>query len=109
MTELLEAVRRPPLASADACGGFDFQLRKKIGGRQYRPAFLQTRQYPHDPPVLLRHRRRPTGWIQRGRSTQFSLPGRTVIVTGDTWEMHFMDAALAQKVATELQGRIVDQ
>jgi hypothetical protein len=48
-------------------------------------------------------------WIQRGRSTQFSLPGRTVIVTGDTWEMHFMDAALAQKVATELQGRIVDQ
>lgn len=48
-------------------------------------------------------------WIRRGRRTQFSLPGRTVIVTGDTWEMHFTDSALARKVATELKGRIVDQ
>jgi len=116
MTELLEALRLPPLSSAGACGAFDFQLRENIGGRQYRPAFCKRGNIQ----TILLFSFATEGdrrlWIQRGRPTQFSLPGKTVIVTGDTWEMHFdtlelrfMDSALAQKVATELQGRIVDQ
>jgi hypothetical protein len=29
-------------------------------------------------------------------------------VTGDTWEMPFIDSALAEEIANELQGRIVE-
>ena len=116
MAELLKALRTRPLASAHACGGFDYQLREKIGGRQYRPAFCKRGNIQ----TILVFSFATEGdrrlWIRRGRRTQFSFPGRTVVVTGDTWEMHFdrmemqfMDSALAQKVATELDGRIVDQ
>jgi hypothetical protein len=116
MTELQEAFRRRPLSSAHACGGFDFQLREKIGGRQYRPAFCKRGNTRTILLFSFANQCDRRLWIRRGRPTQFSLPGRTVIVTGDTWEMHFdtlemqfTDTALAQKVATELQGRIVDQ
>jgi hypothetical protein len=103
MTELLDALR-------PACRNFDFQLKEKVGGRPYRPAYCSNRQSRKT--VLLfsfatEGDRRL--WIQSGRRSQFSLRGRTVIVTGDTWEMHFRNTKLAQEIATELQGHIVDQ
>ena len=102
MSQLLGAVRPD-------CRNFDFQKKEKIQGRKYRPAFCG-KGANHT--VLLfsfvtEGDRR--AWIERGRRTQFSLPGEITIVTGDTWEMHFIDAELAQETATELEGRIVDQ
>jgi hypothetical protein len=102
MSELLRAVR-------PACRNFDFQLKEKVGGRRYRPAFCSNSHSRHT--VLLfsfARERDKKAWIRKGRRSQFSLPGETSIVTGDTWEIHFIDATLAQEVANELQGRIAE-
>lgn len=102
MSELLQAVR-------PACRNYDFQLTEKIQGGRYRPAYCRNAEA--DQTVLIfsfatEDNRR--AWIQKGRRTQFSLPGTISIVTGDTWEMHFIDSELAQEVATELDGRVVE-
>jgi len=100
MIELLKAVR-------PVCRSYDFQLKEKIQGREYRPAYCKS---PHRQTVLIfsfetEEDRR--AWIQKGRRTQFSLHGKITIVTGDTWEIHFIHSELAQEIATELDGRIV--
>jgi hypothetical protein len=101
MFQLLKAVR-------PVCRSYDFQLEEKIQGRKYRPAYCKS---PHRQMVLIfsfatEGDRR--AWKQKGRRTQFSLPGKITIVTGDTWEMHFIDDELAQEIATELDGRVVE-
>lgn len=100
MLDLLKAVR-------PVCRSYDFQLKEMIQGRKYRPAYCKS---PHRKMVLVfsfasEGDRR--AWIQKGRRTQFSLPGKITIVTGDTWEMHFIDDELAQETANQLDGRIV--
>jgi len=100
MSALLKAV-------GPKCRSFGFEFKETIQGRLYRPAYCMNNIRRTVLMFSFETEEDRRAWIRNGRQTQFPLAGTKSIVTGDTWEIHFRNAKLAQEIATELDGRIV--